>query len=39
VIATFVCAQLLRIQFVKLAGGAVIIWIAIKLLGMQSEDG
>ena len=37
--ATFVCAQLLQIQFVKLAGGAVIIWIAIKLLGMQSEGG
>jgi YjbE family integral membrane protein len=39
VIATFVCAQLLQIQFVKLAGGAVVIWIAIRLLGMQSEDG
>ncbi len=37
VIATFVCAQLLQIQFVKLAGGAVIIWIALKLLSMQSQ--
>jgi YjbE family integral membrane protein len=39
VIATFVCAQLLQIQFVKLAGGAVIIWIAFKLMIMQSEGG
>ncbi|MEW6668461.1 MAG: TerC family protein [Thermodesulfobacteriota bacterium] len=37
VIATFVCAQLLQIQFVKLAGGAVIIWIAVKLMMMQAE--
>lgn len=32
VACTFVTAQLLRIQYVKLLGGAVIIWIAIKLL-------
>ena len=37
VIATFVCAQLLLIPLVKLAGGAVIIWIAVKLLSMQQE--
>jgi YjbE family integral membrane protein len=37
VVATFVCAQLLLIQFVKFAGGAVIIWIAVKLLIMGSE--
>jgi YjbE family integral membrane protein len=39
VVATFVCAQLLLIQFVKFAGGAVIIWIAIKLLLMGSREG
>jgi len=38
VIATFVCAQLLLIQFVKFVGGAVIIWIAVKLLIMGSEN-
>lgn len=38
VIATFVCAQLLLIQFVKFVGGAVIIWIAVKLLLMGSEN-
>ena len=32
VIATFLVAQLLNIQFIKLVGGAVIIWIAVKLL-------
>lgn len=32
VFCTFVTAQLLRIQYVKLIGGAVIIWIAVKLL-------
>jgi len=36
VIATFFCALLLQVQFVKLAGGAVILWIAVKLLSMQS---
>jgi YjbE family integral membrane protein len=37
VTATSICAGLLRIPLVKLAGGAVIIWIAIKLLSMQQE--
>jgi YjbE family integral membrane protein len=32
VMCTFVVAQLLRIDYVKLAGGAVILWIAVKLL-------
>ncbi len=32
VICTFMVAQLLNIQFIKLVGGAVIIWIAVKLL-------
>ncbi len=32
VICTFLVAQLLNMQFIKLVGGAVIIWIAIKLL-------
>jgi YjbE family integral membrane protein len=41
VFATFVCAQLLLIQFVKFVGGAVIIWIAVKLLlmGAKEEEG
>ena len=41
VVATFVCAQLLLIQFVKFVGGAVIIWIAVKLLlmGAKEEEG
>jgi YjbE family integral membrane protein len=38
VIATFVCAQLLTIKFVKFFGGAVIIWIAIKLLTMGAKE-
>jgi YjbE family integral membrane protein len=40
VICTFVTAQLLRIQYVKLGGGAVIIWIAVKLLmeGAHEEN-
>ena len=32
VICTFLVAQLLNMQFIKLLGGAVIIWIAVKLL-------
>jgi YjbE family integral membrane protein len=32
VIATFLVAQLLNMPFIKLVGGAVIIWIAVKLL-------
>jgi YjbE family integral membrane protein len=35
---TFVAAKLLEISFVKLAGGLLILWIAIKLLLPQSED-
>jgi YjbE family integral membrane protein len=38
VIATFLVAQLLNIQFIKLVGGAVIIWIAVKLLSEGAED-
>ena len=38
VFATFLVAQLLNIQFIKLVGGAVIIWIAVKLLSEGSED-
>ena len=38
VIATFVVAQLLMIQFIKLVGGAVLLWIAVKLLVQGSED-
>ena len=38
VIATFVCAQLLLIKFVKFVGGGVIIWIAVKLLLMGSKE-
>jgi YjbE family integral membrane protein len=40
VACTFVVAQLLRIEYVKLVGGAVIIWIAIKLLmeGAHEEE-
>jgi YjbE family integral membrane protein len=34
---TFVVAHLLAIQYVKLAGGAVIIWIAVKLLVENAE--
>jgi YjbE family integral membrane protein len=38
VIATFLVAQLLNIQFIKLAGGAVIIWIAVKLLSEGTDE-
>jgi YjbE family integral membrane protein len=38
VIATFLVAQLLNIQFIKLVGGAVIIWIAVKLLSEGAGD-
>ncbi len=31
VVVTFIAAQLLLINFIKLAGGAVILWIAVKL--------
>ena len=40
VICTFLVAQLLNMQFIKLVGGAVIIWIAVKLLteGAKEEE-
>ncbi len=38
VVATFLVAQLLNIQFIKLVGGAVIIWIAVKLLSEGAAD-
>ena len=38
VIATFLVAQLLNIQFIKLVGGAVIIWIAVKLLTECADE-
>ena len=38
VIATFLVAQLLNIQFIKLVGGVVIIWIAIKLLSEGTDE-
>jgi YjbE family integral membrane protein len=38
VICTFLVAQLLNMQFIKLVGGAVIIWIAVKLLSEGAED-
>jgi YjbE family integral membrane protein len=41
VVLTFFAAQLLLIQFVKFVGGALIIWIAVKLLieGDTSDEG
>ena len=38
VICTFLVAQLLAMQFIKLIGGAVIIWIAIKLLTEGAKE-
>jgi YjbE family integral membrane protein len=38
VICTFLVAQLLNMPFIKLVGGAVIIWIAIKLLTEGAEQ-
>jgi YjbE family integral membrane protein len=40
VILTFFAAQLLQIQFIKFIGGAVILWIAVKLFieGAPGED-
>jgi YjbE family integral membrane protein len=38
VICTFLVAQLLNIQFIKLFGGAVIIWIAVKLLTEAAKE-
>lgn len=41
VILTFFAAQLLQVQFIKFIGGAVILWIAVKLFveGTQGEEG
>ncbi len=38
VICTFLVAKLLTLQFVKLIGGAVIIWIAVKLLTEGAKE-
>ncbi|MDA8141349.1 MAG: TerC family protein [Desulfobacteraceae bacterium] len=38
VICTFFVAKLLTISFIKLVGGAVILWIAVKLLAEDSEE-
>ena len=41
VILTFFAAQLLQVQFIKFIGGAVILWIAVKLFveGAPGEEG
>lgn len=39
VACTFVVAQLLAMPYIKLIGGAVILWIAVKLLIEGSEEG
>lgn len=36
---TFVVSQLLGVPYVKLAGGLLVIWIAVKLLKQSSEGG
>jgi len=38
VVCTFLVSQLLNMQYVKLIGGAVIIWIAVKLLTQGAEE-
>jgi YjbE family integral membrane protein len=38
VVATFLVAQLLNMPFIKLVGGAVIIWIAVKLLSEGADE-
>jgi YjbE family integral membrane protein len=38
VLCTFLVAQLLNMSFVKLVGGAVVIWIAVKLLTEGTKD-
>ncbi|MFZ1985528.1 MAG: hypothetical protein WAU91_14015, partial [Desulfatitalea sp.] len=38
VVCTFFVAKLLTLSFIKLVGGAVIIWIAVKLLIQGSEE-
>lgn len=37
IVLTFFAAQLLQIQFLKLAGGAIILWIAVQLLADAEE--
>ncbi|HEX7624641.1 MAG TPA: hypothetical protein VF400_13785, partial [Anaeromyxobacteraceae bacterium] len=37
VVLTFFVAQLLTLQFVKLAGGLLILWIAFKLFAAEGE--
>ncbi|MEJ5357447.1 MAG: TerC family protein [Desulfobacterales bacterium] len=39
VACTFAVARLLSLPFIKLIGGAVIVWIAVKLLTSGSEEG
>jgi len=41
VVLTFFAAQLLQMQYIKLIGGIVILWIAVKLFieGVPDEDG
>ena len=38
VVCTFFAAQMLRIMFLKFIGGALILWIAVKLLTQGHED-
>jgi YjbE family integral membrane protein len=38
VLATFFVSQMLRVQFIKLAGGALILWIAVKLFAEGSPE-
>ena len=39
VVLTFFAAQLLEIQFIKFIGGALIVWIAVKLFVEGTEEG
>lgn len=39
IILTFSIAQILNIPFVKLAGGAVLLWVAVKLFAQGFPDG
>ena len=38
VVITFFAAQLLQVQFIKFIGGALIIWIAVKLFSSGGDD-
>ncbi len=38
VVCTFFAAQMLRVMFLKFAGGALILWIAVKLLTQEHAD-